>query len=128
MVKNFRNSNKVDINSADIGALVVMPYFKINTEDKTSAIDSNNFNSKTKAALSYYASELEGKVNATYYIGCDDTGLAYNNSEGGQDQKNKAHLIEMISATAITHFANINSGGFKYFEFGIPYWNSGMDF
>ncbi len=128
LVKNFRNSNKVDIKNADIGALVVMPYFKINTDEKASAIDSNNFNSKTKAALSYYASELDGKINATYYIGLDEAGLAYDNSEGGQEQKNKAHLIEMISATGVINYANRAIGITEYYEFGIPFYRTSMDF
>ena len=124
LVKNFRNSDKVDIKNAEIGALVVLPYFKVNT-DSNSTIDSNNFNSKTKAALSYYASELDGKINSTYYIGCDEVGLAYANSEGGHEQMNKAHVVEMIAATGIKHFADNGDGGYNYYEFGVPYWNSG---
>lgn len=130
LVKNIRKNDKAPVKNSHIGALVVTPYFNISTK-KGSAIDSNNFNSKTKAALSYYASELDGQINDTYYIGCPSTGDAYENCEGGTDQKNNAHIVELISAMSIVDFAskNINKDfpetndhtryGFHYYEYGV---------
>ena len=53
--KSFPNFNL--INQADIGALTVLPYFKLNPSD-TSEIDSSTFISKTKSALAYYEEEV----------------------------------------------------------------------
>jgi hypothetical protein len=139
LVKNIRKSDKNAVKNVHIGALVVMPYFLIARKSK-SAIDSNNFNSKTKAALSYYASELDGVVNDTYYIGNNETGDAYDNHEGAEKQKNMAHLIEMISAISIINFVKnsppaIQDGnldfkryGFHYYEFGVRKESSSYDF
>ena len=130
LVKNIRKNDKAPVKNSHLGALVVMPYFNI-AGKKGSAIDSNNFNSKTKAALSYYSSELEGLINDTYYIGCPPTGDAYENNEGGTEQKNKAHMVELISAMSIIDFAQKDSDnqiggnvefarhGFNYYEYGV---------
>ena len=90
----------------------------------TSAISSNTFVSKTKAALSYYASEMDGKINALYYV-ADTPMNTYENNEGGDKQKNKAHVIELLAAMSIIRFTNlgddkINHATSKYYEFGIP--------
>lgn len=137
LVKNLRNSDKEAVKNVHIGALVVMPYFLIG-RDKESVIDANNFKSKTKAALSYYATELDELVNDTYYIGCDSTGDAYKNVEGGREQINKAHIVELLGAKSIVHFANLNQNnrnknnfaahGFHYYEYGIKTETKNIDF
>ncbi len=49
----------------------------------------------------------------------------YENKQGGIEQKNSAHLIELIGATAIIDFVNKPDGNFaskgqtQYFDFGI---------
>lgn len=131
LVKNIRKNDKSPVKNSHLGALVVMPYFNIATK-KGSAIDSNNFNSKTKAALSYYSSELDGLINDTYYIGCPPSGDAYENNEGGTDQKNKAHIVELISAMSIIDFAqkNVDShfgGNAEFSKFGFNYYEYGLN-
>jgi len=113
---------KGEIKNNIIGALTIMPYFNV-TDDKKSAINSDLFNSKTEAALSYYADNLRGKVNCFYQL-WDKPLKQYDNKEGGVEQKNNAHLIEMIGATGIIDFINKSDGSFKdkvtqYFDFGI---------
>ena len=76
----FPNHNL--INKAEIGAITILPYFMLKNDDQ-SEIDSSTFISKTKSALAYYE-----------------------NNEGGYLQKNNAHLIEFLSATAIFDFCN----------------------
>ena len=44
-----------------------MPYFNV-TDSKKSAINSDRFNSKTEAALTYYAKYLKGKINSFYQL------------------------------------------------------------
>jgi hypothetical protein len=67
-------------------------------------------------------------VNALYYIG-DSVSNEYENKEGGVDQRNDAHFVELASALAIVDFANIDKGYIQsangkainpvYKEFGV---------
>ncbi len=104
------------------GALTVMPYFNV-TDDPASAINSEYFNSKTEAALTYYNRYLRGQVNAFYQL-WDEPLQQYDNRQGGPEQRNNAHLIELIGATSIIDFANkaddaIPRNDTHYFDFGI---------
>ena len=119
LVRNLRASNNANIKNADIGAIVVKPYFKVKNGEGRSAINSDNFISKTKAALAYYAAELNHKLNALYYV-YDEPKTPYENVEGGTDQKNNAHLVEYVSAMSAVHFADRTSmGNTEHYEFGL---------
>jgi hypothetical protein len=98
--------NHAIINNSIIGAITVMPYFGVRTDDG-SEISSSTFISKTKAALSYYDRNISSNnsVDMLYYLG-DEILNSYENCEGGKSQKNEAHLIEMISALAIIDFSS----------------------
>lgn len=104
-------------------ALTVMPYFNV-TDSKKSAINSDRFNSKTEAALTYYSKYLKGKINSFYQL-WDRPLKQYENKEGGAEQQNNAHIIELLGATAVIDFANQQDGAIKpkdkteYFDFGI---------
>ena len=109
------------INSATIGAVTVLPYFKID-QDEESSIESDTFVSKTKAALAYYEKNIGGDIDSLYYIGDNSSShKSYENHEGGDEQKNKAHLIEMLSAMAVVDFVNgpERNGTTIYKEFGL---------
>ena len=109
------------INSATIGAVTVLPYFKVE-QDEDSSIESDTFVSKTKAALAYYDKNIGGDIDTLYYIGDNGSShKAYENHEGGDEQKNKAHLIEMLSALAVVDFVNgpERNGNTIYKEFGL---------
>ena len=125
LLNTLRKNNSIPnhglINKAEIGAVTVLPYFKVNQDD-SSSIESDTFMSKTKAALAYYDKNIGNSISALYYIG--DSSAAqepYDNNEGGDTQINNAHLIEMLSALAILDFANLgsNAGGPCYKEFGL---------
>ncbi len=109
LVKKFRqegeagSGNSTALQHAPVGACVVLPYFNVN-KDARSAISSDTFNSKAKAALTYYAAEINSKLNEIYYIGCSGAGQPYANHEGGEAQKNYAHLVEVLSAMSIIEF------------------------
>jgi hypothetical protein len=134
LLKNIRKGsiagNHYDhLKNARIGAVTVLPYFKVKQNDN-SEIDSHGFITKTKAALHYYARNITGNksINSLYYIG-DTADNTYENIEGGTNQKNDAHFIELASALSIIDFANTedihletNDGTAlnpKYKEFGI---------
>lgn len=90
---------------APIGALIVMPYFAVEQNEK-SPINENDFLIKTKSALRYYADNLNKYVNAIYYIADTDRPKAFENDPGNvNNQKaNKAHVVEFIGATAVMDF------------------------
>jgi hypothetical protein len=108
------------INNAPIGAITVLPYFKVE-QDGNSSIDSGTFISKAKAALSYYEKNISQDIDSLYYVGDDSSNQqAYRNNEGGHDQQNNAHIVELLSALAVLDFANSSSiqrGTYK--EFGL---------
>ena len=127
----INGENYNHLKNASIGAITVQPYFKIKQSDN-SEIDSHGFISKTKAALHYYAKNITGDdnpaINALYYIG-DLRSNMYENHEGGIDQKNDAHFVELASVLAILDFAKTDKTALQsdegkainpiYKEFGI---------
>lgn len=102
--KTFPNNDI--INRAEIGAITILPYFKLQA-DEESEIDSSTFISKTKSALAYYENNISNNnsIDSIYYL-ADEISNTYENHEGGTAQKNDAHLIEFLAATAIVDFAN----------------------
>lgn len=112
--------NKALVNNAHIGAISMLPYFHVK-QDVNSQIDSATFVSKAKAALSYYHRSINSTndIDHLYYI-ADNACSTYANSEGGQEQKNNAHFVELAAAMSIVDFANQkkpNSPVYK--EYGI---------
>lgn len=125
LLKTLRTNNNLPnhglINNAPIGAVTVLPYFKVESNNESS-IESDTFISKTKAALSYYDKNICNEVDTLYYIGDNSTAThSYENNEGGNTQKNSAHIIEMLSALAVIDFANSNTirGNTVFKEFGL---------
>ncbi len=134
LLKNIRGAqaigqipNPAFLRDAKIGAVTVMPYFSLTTNDNK-LIDPASFIAKTKAALSYYQKGVNPSVNALYYIGDDQT-KAYTYDPGAGGQKNEAHFVELASALAIVDFMNIDDSSLNvsnglptspvYKEFGV---------
>ena len=101
----------------------MLPYFNVNQDDN-SGVDSSTFASKTKSALAYYEQNISanGGVNALYYIG-DNIPASYENHDGGSEQRNNAHIVELCSALAILKFAATPdselSGDTLHYEYGL---------
>jgi hypothetical protein len=109
------------IRNAVIGALTVLPYFKLKDDD-SSRIDSTSFITKTKAALSYYHGHIKN-LNSLYYI-ADAVQATYANHESGEQQENPAHIVELLGAIAILDFAATSDAecipaGRGYYEFAL---------
>jgi hypothetical protein len=137
LVKNLRDDSQRLPNSGirlsvKTGALVLLPYFVLEQpapaaakETKKDFIDSNSFITKTKTALEYYATNLDG-VQAYYYLG-DQPGQPLENNPGLAAQQNPAHLLELIGALAVPHFAALSDNELDttigarpiYHEFGL---------
>lgn len=90
-----------------VGVIAVTPYFKV-APNKDSAINSDSFTAKTKAALDAYSlgRSVNKQADAIYYVGDSYLPGAFENSEGGATQKNKAHVVELAAAMEALHFMN----------------------
>jgi len=122
LVKNLRASEKNSLKNCQIGTCIILPYFNVEDSPK-SQINSNLNISKSKAALSYYQKEVNDKLDEIYYIGCKARKNYYKNVEGGKEQANKAHLVELLSAMSVINFAKQpsvphSSGALKEYEYG----------
>ena len=104
--------------NADIATILVLPYFSP-MEEKDAAIKSVRFNSKTKAALSFYeASGLNDMLSRRYYVGdFNPTVIKY--SEGGDTQRNNANIVELIAAMMVEHYIANRDEGENEFKFSI---------
>lgn len=130
LIKNLRASKNKVVRSAMIGALPIMPYFKLSEPDSEGLhkdIDSNNFITKTKSALSYYENNLKG-VNALYYLADPhEQSKPYVNDEAKQD--NMAHLVELIGASAIFDFiGRENSEEENQYRYALKMGTKDVDF
>ena len=125
LLKTLRENRDIPnqnlVNNAHIGAVTVLPYFKVRQDD-SSAIDSATFVSKAKSALAYYYRSISQNhtIDNLYYIGDDTRSTTYKNCEGGINQKNNAHFVEMAAALSIIDFANTEKPiETRHKEFGI---------
>ena len=113
--------NHALINQSTIGAVTVLPYFKVKP-DSNSPIDSATFISKTRSALQYYKRNISDSpsnpLQHLYYVG-DRKCRTYDNHKGGQDQCNDAHFVELAAALAILDFAQQSDNTQSHKEFGI---------
>lgn len=105
---DFPGSNVVA--NSRIGALSMMPYFKIRSphDDKEQTIDSSSFMGKAKAALDFYSQSIfrsNNQLNAFYTLG-EDSGHFQEHNDGQAVQKNDAHFLELSAALAIVDFTN----------------------
>lgn len=101
---------------AKISTILVLPYFAP-MERKDGAIQASRFNSKTKAALSFYKdSGLMEKIDKVYYVG-DPYPTVIPYSEGGKGQINNANFVELIAAMMIEHYVAGRNSDKKEFKF-----------
>lgn len=105
LLKNIRSSSNTALNEAPIGAVTLLPYFNLKN-DTNSSIKADSFVTKAKAALNYYEKNVTGNdtLNDMYYLGDDFVSDGYDNCDGGGQQQNNAHLIELLAALAIIDF------------------------
>ena len=124
ILKTLRTSNNTALASAPIGAVSLLPYFNLKTDDNSS-IQADSFITKAKAALHYYEKNVTGNgtLNDMYYLGDEFSSQGYDNCDGGNDQSNDAHFIELLGALAILDFdarQYINSSiSTSFHEFGL---------
>lgn len=105
LLKTMRTSSNTALANAPIGAVSLLPYFNLKSNDK-SKIQADSFITKTKAALNYYEKNVTGNntLNEMYYLGDDFHSYSYENCDGGDNQKNDSHIIELLAAMSVVNF------------------------
>ncbi len=104
-----------------LGAVTLLPYFTFGAEDKCPDaiintkkwdVDSDTFDTKTRAALMYYDTYMCGinSLDYMYYVG-DDYKDSYDHFVGGHAQKNPTHIVELMSALSIIDFSKQHQSG-----------------
>lgn len=138
LLKTMR-STSIDIdgmaklNAAKVGALVMLPYFKV-ADQEESEIDSKAFEEKAKTAIRYYNNTLvkNGSLESMYMLGYKGAPSVYDNHEGQIQQKNMAHLLELIGAFGIIDFTrefdSLQKGVTKIKEFGLQKESTNVEF
>lgn len=110
-----------------LGAIAMLPYFntdKTKRQDKDVIdttkwdVNSDSFDTKTRAALMYYDKHLN-QIDCLYYVGCDKK-ATYPHNVGSLVQKNPVHLVEVLSAMSIFDFAKLPHK--NAIEYRIPTW------
>lgn len=104
-LKTMRTSKNSALVSCPIGAISLLPYFNLKDNPKSS-IKADSFVTKMKAALNYYEKNVTGNgtLNEMYYLGDQISGKPYDNCDGGNKQRNDAHVIELFAALAAIDF------------------------
>lgn len=124
ILKTLRTSSNTALASAPIGAVSLLPFFNLKT-DNQSSIQADSFITKTKAALNYYEKNVTGNdtLNDMYYLGDDFSSHGYDNCEGGTNQANDAHFIELLAALSVLDFDKKSftspRGNTNFHEFGL---------
>lgn len=111
------NNKKIDFSNVKFGSVLLTDYFTFGNptdeqmrNDKVIA-DSSNFTLNSQAALSFYLGDptVKSDYRRLYHIGWPVEKADYSNKEGevitgGAEQKNKAHIVELLSAAAAYDF------------------------
>lgn len=101
MEKKIKQSSSETVNSLTLGAVSVLPYYGLRDPEKTNSnIDSQNFYTKTKAALAYYHDHTLSDY--LYYAGETRLTAVYDNNEA--EQKDYANFVELTAASALFDF------------------------
>ena len=99
--KKIKLSTSPNVKNLTLGAVTVLPYYGLrDPQDSNSNIDSKNFYTKTKAALSYYYNHTLSDY--LYYSGETHLKAVYDNNEA--EQKDAANFVELNAATALFDF------------------------
>ena len=108
MIQNHCQNKGGDLSRLHFGGVLLAPYFKVPAREDNEGgnnipIDSDTFLSTTRAALYYY--QFQDVFQHIYLIGKEDADLIsplYR--DGGREQNNKAHIVELMTVAAAKDF------------------------
>ena len=111
--------NELPLNNRPVlGTIAILPYFITNQcitvnngviDTSKYNVQSDAFDAKTRAALMYYAEYMKN-MDCMYYVGDSKAKDMYIHCVGGEEQDNRAHLVEVMSALSIIDFAKQERG------------------
>lgn len=125
LLKNLRGNEDLPrhnyICKSIIGGITYLPYFSLDAQGE---VNDQSFMEKAKIALDYYNRTIisNRQINVLYFLGNRGNSNLLGYAEGGKDQKNAAHFLEMAGGLAIMDFCKVseNSGqNTSIREFGI---------
>ena len=125
LLKNLRGNTNLPrhakISVSPIGGITFLPYFSLSKQDE---INAESFEEKAKIAIDYYNRTIisQNKINSLYFVGNRGNTNHEEYAVGGQDQKNKAHFLELAGALSIFDFCkniDIITPTTQIKEFGI---------
>ena len=115
LIRDYCQSRGMDVrdkirqDKMHFGAVLIMPYFSVDPgrADPNSVqnltIDSSVFQSNTKSALRYY--EVLDNFERLYLVGQKQLEIVNTKySDGGREQDNKPHIVELFAAMGVKHF------------------------
>jgi hypothetical protein len=127
LLKNLRGNKSMPryakISVAPVGGITFLPYFSLNRNDE---VNAESFEEKAKIAIEYYNRTIISlnQINTLYFIGNRGNTNQEEYAVGGQEQRNKAHFLELAGALAILDFCkdvDSHKSGTQVKEFGIEH-------
>lgn len=107
LLKNLRGNKSMPryakISLAPVGGITFLPYFSLNRNDE---VNAESFEEKAKIAIEYYNRTIISlnQINTLYFIGNRGNTNQEDYAVGGQEQRNKAHFLELAGALAVLDF------------------------
>lgn len=121
MLKERCNMKGVAFKQLYCCGVLITPYFEVskalpgNRSDKNElTIDSDKFYCGTKTALPYY--QFNDDFEEIYLVGQNTLDIVNNHyADGGKDQNNKPHIVEVLAALAVKDSLEKQLGDIKVF-------------
>lgn len=117
ILKQLKCTQHIAINN--IATILIRPYFLSKPDPAIGVVDYQSvFTRRSKEFFKFYSdSGLENFVNTTYKIGIDGF-VVFDNAIGGEKQRNIAHIVELLSAMAISEYAQTGQHGLFDYNLG----------
>ena len=124
VARMFRESlaQRENHDKVHVSGCFVLPYFNVENQGTGNRIDFTTFNESAKNSIKYYE-EHESTLffDKIYVLGSDENIIRGTHCEGGKEQKNWPHYIELYAAMAADHYFNEKDTK-RYNENTVPEW------
>lgn len=114
LAKAINNLDGVNLENLKVGACMLLPYFGVADDEEGQRIDDDAFPSNAKKSLEFYYNQMNtGVFDRAYLIGdhtLNEKRAIY--ADKGAGQINWPSVMELIAASSINDFLNLNEGEF----------------
>jgi hypothetical protein len=113
LLLNQLNEEKLR-NSVKVGGVLMLPYFQFTSQQQQSPqakiyAKSEEFILNSEAALRYYATNKDLKLDRFYLLGTPELTQVSKSKTGGSEQRNTPHFLELYAAFALLDFLQIGN-------------------